>query len=74
MRGLFEVFIVDPNTDTIVLERRVVSTDENKARLKALLESRIILENGVDDYDIIVRRIGDVRAKKEVREVRVVKD
>lgn len=71
MRGLFEVFIVDPETETIIFNGCIVATDEGTARLKAAL-SPALDRDKVDDYDFIVRRLGDVRAKRQVREVRVV--
>lgn len=72
MRGLFEVFVVDPTSGEIVFEKRLLAADEAKARLKAAVQAK--LDRDVDEYDIIVRKLGDVRAKKQVQEVRVVSE
>lgn len=74
MRGLFEVFIVDPERDDIVAQQYVVAANDERARLKAFRAANSALPGDIDDYDIIVRRIGDVRAKRTVAEVRVVKE
>ena len=62
MRGLFEVFIVDPETASLVAHEHVVANDERSAQLKGALSAKL---GDVDDYDFIVRRLGDVRAKKK---------
>lgn len=73
MRGLFEVFIVNPENDTLWAEIKVIANDGDGARMKAV-RSGIPPEKDPEDYGIIVRRIGDVRAKTKVKEVRVLKD
>ena len=73
VRGLFEVFIVNPETDTVWCERKVVARDADGARMKAI-RLGIPPEHDPEDYDVICRRIGDVRLKTKVKEVRVVKD
>lgn len=73
MRGLFDVYIVDPENDSVIWEwEGVVAKDEQSAKLKAV--SKATLGGDVDDYDIIVVKLGSVRPKKEVQEVKVVKD
>jgi hypothetical protein len=64
MRGLFEVYLVKPETDT-VFRAYVVARDEATARLKAWQETAKQVDANPDDVDILVRRIGDVRAKRE---------
>lgn len=77
MRSLYEVFIVDPRLDDksnpVLAHRFEVAESETAARLKAAL-SYFGAEHvdDIEDYDIIVRRIGDVRPKRKVREVKVV--
>jgi hypothetical protein len=70
MRGLFEVFVVDPESGEVAMREVVVADSDDKARLKVLRKSDV----DPDDVDIIVRRIGDVRQKRRVQEVKVVKD
>jgi hypothetical protein len=77
MRGLFSVHVVDPDKGKVVASRLLlVAKSESNARLKAISEIAATDEftRDVDDYDIIVVRLGDVRAKKEVQEVKVIKD
>jgi hypothetical protein len=70
-RGLFDVFIVDPESGEVDAHRYVADS-EDKARMKA---ARLLPETmDIDDADIIVRFIGPVRAPKRVKEVRLVKD
>lgn len=80
MRGLFEVFIVDPEATEpdrqIVSYGQFIAKDEGAARLKgwtkAVSGSRGLEDKDADDYDIIVRRLGDVRERRRVQEVKVV--
>lgn len=78
MRGLFEVFVVDPATEDVRLHVYVVATDEAKARLKAvqkgLKESLLVSIDDLDDFDFIVCRRGDIQPKRKVQEVKVVKE
>lgn len=68
VRGLFETFIVDAETE-VVLSFMIVAKDEASAQLKgALLALAEVDIEKTDDYDIIVRRIGDVRAKREKKD------
>ena len=73
MRGLFEVFVVDPEEGEIVFGDVVVAKDKEMAKLKVLQACEVPLDD-LDDFDIICNRLGDVRKKKEIAEVRVVKD
>jgi hypothetical protein len=70
MRGLFEVFVVDPESGKIVTEEVVVADSDKKAELKVMRA----IDADPDDVDIIVRRLGDVRPKRKVQEVRMVKE
>lgn len=73
MRGLFEVFVIDPESGEILLNDLKVAKSAESAKFKALQVQKF---EGFDfdDLDVIVRRIGDVQAKKEVQEVRVIKE
>ncbi len=73
MRGLFEVYVVDPEAGEIVYSEDVIAKDKEMAKLKALQACEVPLDD-LDDFDIICNRLGDVRKKKEIAEVRVVKD
>ena len=68
-RGLFEAFVVDPQSGEFDCWT-VIAESEGSARLKAVLALKTSdtaapsLKNAdIDDLDIIVRRVGDVRAK-----------
>ena len=73
MRGLFDVYVVDPEAGEIVYGDVVIAKDKEMAKLKALQACEVPLDD-LDDFDIICNRLGDVRKKKEIAEVRVVKD
>lgn len=77
MRGLFEVIIVDGETGELqkvdgIIRSLVVAKEEASAKLKIV--SKAALVKDVDDYDIIVRRLGDVRPKRQVQEVKLAKE
>ena len=76
MRGLYEVYIVDPDEDEIVWEtpKPFVAKDEDSAERKAIRMAGDKLDDSkdLDDYDFIVIELGSVRPKKEVKKVRVV--
>lgn len=73
MRGLFEVFVVDPEDDkqNIVFQGFFTAKDETSARLKAAVAAKLDVAE-MDNHDFIVRRLGDVRNKKTVQEVKVI--
>ncbi len=72
MRGLFIVYLVDYKASQVLhISEAVVADNVEKAKLKALKEWNGDVD--LDDLDIIVLRLGDVRAKKEVQEVRIAK-
>jgi hypothetical protein len=75
-RGLFLGFVVDPAMDELIYasDRPFVAADEEHAKLKIVQKAGGSLSKEVDDYDIIILRLGKVRAKKEVQTVKVVKD
>lgn len=75
MRGLFNVHIVDPDKGKVVAScLLMVAKSGSNAKLKAISEIAAtgVLDGDIDDYDIIDVRLGDVRAKKEVQEVKVI--
>ena len=78
MRGLFEVFVVDPKRGEIVYGDIVVAKDTETAMFKVLQEGAKVIPltdvYDLDELDFICNRLGDVRKKKEVQRVRVVKE
>lgn len=70
MRGLFQVLIVDPDKDDIVYETVLVAADAAVAKLKAAVKAN--LPKDVDEYDFAVVKLGDVRPKQKVKEVKVI--
>ena len=71
MRGLYEVYLVDPEDDKVLDCVKVVAKSTETARFKAMRKLSWFNKN-IDDCDVIAHKLGDVRAKKEVQEVRVV--
>lgn len=78
MRGLFRVFVVNPEKGEVIYQDLTVAKDKETAKYKVLrLAAKTIpLADGydLDDLDIICNRLGDVRKKKEIQEVRMVND
>ena len=77
MRGLFEVIVVDPSDEIVVQiggyqRNHVVAKDETSAKIKVLKGAT--LPKDLDEYDVIVVRLGNVRAKQEIQKVVVVKE
>lgn len=68
IRGLFEVFAVRIKDDD-VCSAIVAAKDDSSARLKAFRELGL---NDPDDYTFLIRRIGDLPARKETQKVRIV--
>lgn len=65
MRGLYEVYVVDPETGAYNCWRGV-ARDEETARLSACMLPSVqsFIVKGIDDYDIIVVKLGAVRPKR----------
>mgnify|MGYP001559596602 FL=1 len=77
MYGLFEVIVVDPSDEIVVQiggyqRNHVVAKDETSAKIKVLKGAT--LPKDLDEYDVIVVRLGNVRAKQEIQKVVVVKE
>ena len=72
MRGLFIVYLVEYKISKVLrVSEPLVAENEQKAQFKALQMWGDV--GDLDDLDIIVQRIGNVRAKKDVQEVKIVK-
>lgn len=69
MRGLFEVFVVNPETGDVDGPFHVIAKDEAAAKIKVVAKE--LADIDIDDFDIIVRRLGDVRPKKTVQTVKL---
>ncbi len=74
MRGLYRVYIVDPETDEVIepYGKPFVAKNEDNAQLKAVQKAGDQLLKDIDEYDIISYCLGDVRPRKTVQEVKVV--
>ncbi len=71
MRGLFQFYVVDPEKGKVVGDGLVIAKNKETAKIKAL--APFADKYDLDDLDIICNRLGDVREKKEVQEVKIVK-
>ena len=75
MRGLFHVYVVDHGHDQVIAEGHIIADDEAKAKMKALHQWNDAVANyDLDDLDIICVKLGSVRKKKEVQEVKILKE
>jgi len=74
MRGLFVGYVVDPEMDNVVFSTTLpfVAKDEQSAKFKLVQMAGVLIEEDLDDYDIVVFKLGSVRPKKEIQEVKVV--
>ena len=74
MRGLYQVYIVDPEDDKIIAVwgPEVAFTGGN-AQMKAIAKCSPFGKD-IDDLDFVAVRLGEVREKKEVQTVKVVKE
>lgn len=66
MRGLFSVYIVDPETDDIVYEGQHIASDEGAAKMRAATRAGE-LPKDLDDLDVIAVRLGNVRDREEMQ-------
>ena len=67
-RGLYRVITVDPEKGTVEIDELVVANDEVGAKLKVLRD----IAGDLDDFDIIVVRLGNVKPKRRPQEVKIV--
>ena len=70
-RRLYRVYVVDPATELLLLSGyKVIAKSEESAKFKAL--SSPGFDCDIDDLDIFVEFIGELREEKSVQEVRVI--
>ena len=75
MRGLFHIYVVDYEHDQVITEGHIIADDEAKAKMKALhCWNDAVANYDLDDLDIICVKLGSVRRKKEVQEVKILKE
>ncbi len=75
MRGLFLAWVVDSDEDVVIYQTDpFVAKDEDAAERKLIQRAASDLTKDVDDYDFCLLRLGDVRQKKQVQKVEVVKE
>ncbi len=74
MRGLFQVYVVDPEEGELLYQGTAIASSAKNAEFKVL--SRVLAiklgEFELDDLDVIVVRLGDVRAVEKIAKVQVV--
>jgi hypothetical protein len=74
MRRLYEVFVVDPEEDEVISQELLIAKSGSSAKIKALSKAGLSDDIDYDDLDVIVVQLGDVRDKKEVQEVKILKE
>jgi hypothetical protein len=72
MRHLYRITVVDPKTEDIEFEGRVIAETEGQALMKAKLSDAV--RSKPENYDILVECVGSIRAKKDIQKVKIVKD
>lgn len=73
VRYLFRITVVNPKTDMIVWEGKVVATSKADAGMKADLPAEV--RKNVDAYDILTEQVpGEIRAKRETQKVVIAKE
>ena len=73
MRHLYEVFVIDPEEDEILFTDTFIAKSGSSAKIKALSKTDLN-DIDFDDLDVIVVQLGDVRDKKEIQEVKILKE
>lgn len=74
MRGLFLVYVVDPEFDLIVAQfGPAVAVDGDSAKMKAIAKCGPFVKD-IDDLDFVVLKLGNIRAKREVQTVKIAKE
>ena len=74
MRHLYEVLAVDPEEDALLYSDKMIAKSGSSAKIKALSKAGLGDDVDVDDLDVIIVQLGDVRDKKQVQEVKIVKE
>ena len=74
MRYLYEVYIGDPEADSLMNHSRVIAKSGSSAKIKALSKASLADDVDVDDLDVIVVQLGEVRDKKQIQEVKILKE
>lgn len=69
MRAVYLVMVVEPQTEEVTGPFYVVAKSTESARFKAAKQAGI---EDIEDFDIIPVRLGDVRPKKVIQEVKIV--
>jgi len=70
MRRLYRITVVNPKTEEVGDPVLIIAKDEPAAMVKAAVLGAI--KGKVENYDICIEIVGDVRAKKETQKVKVV--
>ena len=71
MDGLFRVIVVEYKTKKIIGDNLVIASEESNAKIIGLNMAKADLD-ALNDYDVIVQRLGSVRQKQKVKKVKVV--
>ena len=72
VRGLFEIYAVNLETDEIVFEQKVVAEGESDALYNSDLKEGLRLDGlKKDDVHIVVREIGPVPKKEKAKTVKI---
>jgi len=70
---LYDVYIVDPEAEKVIFHKPgVIAKDETLAKMIAFKDCP--LEKPIDEYDFICHPLGNVRPKKEMQEVKIIKE
>jgi hypothetical protein len=71
MRSLFKVYVVDPKgKGKLIKEETVIAKDATQAQMKVCKGTDVSVE--IEDYDIIVVCLGQIREDEKVQEVKIV--
>lgn len=71
-RALYQVHVVDPETDEVFNAGTFIAKSSTSAKYKALKSLGEKITKEIDDYDFAVQELCCVREKKEVQEVKIV--
>ncbi len=68
MRNVYEVYIIDPETEDWWHLEPVIAKDETTAKIKAFIKIKEqmqapVITKNIDEYDILLRGLGSIRDK-----------
>ncbi len=72
MKHLYEVIIVDSNTEKIISDKKLIASGREEALITADIKSLLTPTLTLEDISAIVVELGTVKEKEKIQDVRVI--